>query len=154
MGIIDTIKGFFQTREHTKEADQAIAGMKAAAKSENYNQASIKAFYALETIGSVYGEQERNEFQTAREYAKALSENGVVTENELEPIILRFELAKYSPHDVSQDDYSEVEQSLETVAGKFKSGRSPDVKKKRRSRRRPRRGGRTGAARKRSRKDE
>jgi len=155
MGIIDTIKGFFQQRESTKGADHALDAVKEAAKRENYNHASIKAFHALETMGSVYVNAEREIHQTAREYAKHLTDEGYATEEELEPIIVGFEIAKYSELQVSYDDYSEVEKSLDTVATKFKKGKSQPTKKSRkggRRRRRPRRGGKTGAARSRKRR--
>jgi len=151
MGIIDTIKQFFQKTESGRDANSAMNEVKKAASRENYNQASINAFYALEAMGEVYVNHKREQHQTAREYGNDLVEEGYTTNEDLEPILVNFEIAKYSEMQVSSDDYSKLEESLNTVAKKLKSGRAAPTSsgKKRKARRRPRRGGKTGAARKR-----
>ena len=155
MGILDSILGMFQTSKpkNTRAADSAVKKAQQVAQSGSYNQASIHAFYALEQIGEQYGEQKRESHITAREYAEQMSESGLTTTEELEPIILNFEIAKYSEGEVSSEDYGRAEQALTVVHKKYKTGRpvkSKATAKKGTVRRKPTRGGTTGAARKRT----
>ncbi len=155
MGIIDTIKGFFVTRDSGKSVDVAIAAVKAAISSSNYNQASLKAFYALEKMGEVYVEIKREEHTTAREYAKQLEDAGVVTVEEVKPILDSFEIAKYSDQSVDLDTIQVVENTLNEVVRNVKSGGAKKSTKASRSggkKRKPRKGGSTGKAKRRKKK--
>ncbi|MCH8907326.1 MAG: DUF4129 domain-containing protein [Candidatus Heimdallarchaeota archaeon] len=143
MGIFDFFTNLRKTHDTGKVTDQAIAGVKAAAQASNYNQASMKAFYALEEVGKAFAEIQREPHITAREYSQLLVEDGKVTDEDVEPIIHNFEIAKYSPEEVTFDDYRSVEASLETVVRKFKK---PDrtaskdrAMKGKKSRRKPKR---------------
>ena len=154
MGILDTILGFFQTtKKDTRSADNAVKKAKSVGQSGSYNQASIQSFYALEKIGEEYGEQKREVHVTAREYASMMAESGLTSSEELEPLILNFEVAKYSEGEISSGDYSNADEVLSVVHKRYKSGRpskgsATDKKKATKSRKRsPKRGGATGAAR-------
>ena len=125
----------------------------------NFKEASIQAFYALENLGESHVELRREQHQTAREYGNLLVDQGYTSQEEIEPIILNFEIAKYSEMNVGQNEYNSISQSLDTVAKKLKSGKSSVPKSKRTRggaggkrkarRRKPTRGGKTGAARRR-----
>ena len=71
----------------------------------------------------------------------------------LEPILYNFEIAKYSPDEVTFDDYQNVEAALESLYVKYKKGRSAKTKKSaktgKKKRRRPKKRA-TGARRRRS----
>ncbi|MHA2253072.1 MAG: hypothetical protein ACXAD7_22100 [Candidatus Kariarchaeaceae archaeon] len=121
MGIFDIFKRMSDKRESDKSAKDAMADVKRAAQASNYNQASVQAFYALQEIGRSYANIEREIYITAREYGNELAEGGNVSSEELEPIILNFEIAKYSPGEVTFEDYRNVEETLETVLKKYKS---------------------------------
>ena len=159
MGIFDKIKSMFSSekREQDKKTKDAISSVKRAAQASNYNQASIHAFQALEEIGKAYGNLEREIYSTAREYGQILADNGSITTEELEPIIINFEVAKYSPGEVTFDDYRAVEETLDTVVQKYKSpvSRKPTktkAKKSKRKRKRPTKRQTGAGARKRQRK--
>ncbi|MDH5402840.1 MAG: DUF4129 domain-containing protein [Candidatus Heimdallarchaeota archaeon] len=100
----------------------SISDVKKAAQASNYNQASLKAFYALETIGLGKGSISRPPSMTAREYSDVLTNNSNILKEEIESIILNFEVAKYSELEVTFDDYRKAEEALEIVSKKFKAG--------------------------------
>ncbi|MHA2171073.1 MAG: hypothetical protein ACXAB7_14360 [Candidatus Kariarchaeaceae archaeon] len=151
MGIFDFLKR--EKKEKTQTTKQAIESVKRAAQASNYNQASIQAFYALEEIGRQMAHIEREISITAREYSQILADNGNVTTEELEPIIYNFEVARYSPAEVTFEAYQSIEGTLETLSKKFKTTPEKRTKgkakaaKKRRKRRSKRRA--TGARRRR-----
>ncbi len=154
MGLFDFLNRFKEQKEKGVSTSQAMNDVKKAAQASNYNQASIKAFYALEAIGSNYAQIIREISTTAREYSQLLVEEGRTTTEELEPIILNFEVAKYSPEEVTFDDYRNVETALDTVHQKYRKGKPAKSKtaakagKKRRKR--PKKRATTGARRRRS----
>ncbi|MCE7734585.1 MAG: DUF4129 domain-containing protein [Candidatus Heimdallarchaeota archaeon] len=153
MGLFDFLNRFKDKQEKGRSADSAISAVKKAAQASNYNQASIQAFYALEAIGVNYAQIERSISTTAREYGTLLVEEGRTTDEELEPILWNFEIAKYSPEEVTFDDYQNVESALESLHVKYKKGRSVKSKKSaktgKKKRRRPKKRA-TGARRRRS----
>jgi hypothetical protein len=122
MGLFDFLKGK-DTQTKEKSAGDAIKDVQNAAQASNYNQASLYAFYALEAIGKTYADLPRDHSQTVREYASLLMEDGRVTSEELEPILINFEISKYSPLEVTFEDYRRAEESLNNVYSKFKSGK-------------------------------
>ncbi|MHA2253999.1 MAG: hypothetical protein ACXAD7_26845 [Candidatus Kariarchaeaceae archaeon] len=155
MGIFDFFKRFGETKEKTQTTKQAIESVKRAAQASNYNQASIQAFYALEEIGRQMAHIEREISITAREYSQILVDSGNITTEELEPIIYNFEVARYSPEEVTFEAYQNVEATLESLPKKFKTttvkrtkGKAKDAKKRRKKR--PKRRA-TGARRRRER---
>ncbi len=153
MGLFDFLNRFKDKQEKGRSADSAISAVKKAAQASNYNQASIQAFYALEAIGVNYAQIERSISTTAREYGRLLVDEGRTTEDELEPILYNFEIAKYSPDEVTFDDYQNVENALESLHVKYKKGRAAKSKKSaktgKKRRRRPKKRA-TGARRRRS----
>ncbi|MCY3414844.1 MAG: DUF4129 domain-containing protein [Candidatus Heimdallarchaeota archaeon] len=132
MGLFDGIKKFFEGREKGKMADRSLLDVKQAAQASNYNQASRLGFTALEQFGSIYLDIKREVSTTAREYSKLLVETGAITAEELEPIINNFELATYSEHEVTFDDYRTVEESLDSAnrkLGDWARGKRPKKSK-------------------------
>ena len=123
MGIIDTIKGFFAGKEKVSSNSVTLKSVRELAQASNYNQASIQGFYALETMGKVYAEVDRDVSTTAREYSQLLVKTGLITEDELEPIIYTFEVARYSDVDITFDDFNAVDEALENVNKRLKSGK-------------------------------
>ncbi|MHA2101031.1 MAG: hypothetical protein ACW99A_20340 [Candidatus Kariarchaeaceae archaeon] len=130
MGLFDFLNRFKDKQEKGQSTSAAMAAVKKAAQASNYNQASIQAFYALEAIGRAYAQINRSVSTTAREYGNLLIDEGRTTQEELEPILYNFEIAKYSPEEVTFDDYREVETALENLHVKYRKGRAPKSKKK------------------------
>lgn len=130
MGIFDFMRNFQERRDKAKRADNAILAVRNAAQQADYNQASIEAFYAVEILGEVYRNVNRTEATTAREYAKMLEEEGVISESQLEPLVLNFELAKYSQIPITFDQYSEAEKLLDSFHLSVKSSKKPKGKPK------------------------
>ena len=124
MGLFDFLQKFKKQSGPSSRGNPSavINEAKQAAQMSNYNEASVKAFYALQEIGRSYAAIDRSPSTTAREYARMLVESGRTTDEELHPIIYNFELAKYSPLEVTFDDYNIVEQALENVHTSFKKG--------------------------------
>ncbi len=137
MGIIDTIKELFQTKDKGPSPKEFINDVRKAAQSSDYNKATSKAFVALENFGAIYGGIKREIHVTAREYSKLLVETGTITEEELYPIIHNFEIATYSDADVTFEDFEEVEKALGNANMKLKNiGKEPKGPKGRTSARR------------------
>jgi hypothetical protein len=129
MGLFDFLQKFKkQDTSGGRSPSAAINDVKQAAAQSNYNEASVKAFYALQEIGRSYAAIDRSPSTTAREYGKMLVESGRTTDEEIHPIIYNFEIAKYSPLEVTFDDYNVVEQTLESVHSNFKKGGSTTSK--------------------------
>jgi hypothetical protein len=132
MNLLDKIKAMFSGEggDKGKNAQQAVNEVKQAAQASNYNQASIKAFYALEEIGKQYASVDREPSTTVREYGKLLVDEGRTNSEELEPILINFEIAKYSPSEVTFEAYQVVENTLDQIHAKYKSGKMTSVEKK------------------------
>ena len=155
MAIFGRTRRFFKRRESSKTAGAAIKEAKQAAANNDFKEASVKAYFALETIGDVFVDQIREEHETAREFGKKLVEIGPVTQEDIEPILLGFEIAKYSDLDVTSQGYASIEKSIENVLQIYKKGKKTGTKGKRKSnksRKKPRRRGKTGASSKKSKK--
>ena len=133
MGFIDFIKSFFVKKESSGSISDAMRQVRAAAQASNYNQASIQAFYALEVIADVNAQTKREQYTTPREFSQELINMGGITEDDLEPIIQNFERAKYSPFEVSFEEYRTVEDALEMIIGKYRSGAHLGVKTERKA---------------------
>ncbi len=114
MGIIDFIKSLFSNEKKMKQrqVQTAMDAVKQAAQSGNYNEASIKAFYAFQTIGEVYLEKPRENAQTVREYISLVLEEVKVPREEVMPLAYAFEIAKYSPNDVTADQFMKADEAL------------------------------------------
>ena len=82
-----------------------------------------------------------------------MSDSGLTSSEELEPIILNFEVAKYSESEINSADYGKADEVLSVVHKRYKSGRPAKAQGTRKKgtaqakRRKPKRGGTTGAAR-------
>lgn len=131
MGLFDFLQKFKKQSGPSGRGNPSavINEAKQAAQMSNYNEASVKAFYALQEIGRSYAAIDRSPSTTAREYARMLVESGRTTDEELHPIIYNFEVAKYSPLEVTFDDFNVVEQALENVHTSFKKGGPVTAKK-------------------------
>ncbi|OLS18939.1 MAG: hypothetical protein HeimC2_43600 [Candidatus Heimdallarchaeota archaeon LC_2] len=153
MGLFDFLSRFREQKEKGVSTSAAMNDVKKAAQASNYNQASIKAFYALESIGQNYAQINRDISTTAREYSQLLVDEGRASTEELEPIILNFEIAKYSPDEVTFDDYRDVETALDSIYMIYKKGKPAKSKKSakagKKKRKRPKKRA-TGARRRRS----
>ena len=157
MAIFGRTRRFFKRRESSKTAGAAIKEAKQAAANNDFKEASVKAYFALETIGDVFVDQIREEHETAREFGKKLVEIGPVTQEDIEPILLGFEIAKYSDMDVTSQGYTTIENSIQEVLQIYRKGKKAGTKAskgKKKSRKKPRKRGKTGATtgRKRSKK--
>jgi len=148
LAIFGRTRRFFKRRESSKTAGAAIKEAKQAALNNDFKDASIKAYLALEIIGDVFVDQTRDEHETIREFANKLVEIGPVTQEDLEPILLGFEIAKYSDMDVTQQGYVTIENSIEGILQIYRKGKKVDRKKSKtkKSRKKPRKRGRTGAS--------
>jgi hypothetical protein len=131
MGIFDFIKKFKQKQDNEGNAKKALANVKKAAEQADYNQASIEAFYAVATLGHLFKGVVREESITAREYSKLLEEEGIIEEGYLQPLVLNFELAKYSPETLTLDQFTASEELLQTfeLRVKDKKIKAPKGKK-------------------------
>lgn len=155
MAIFGRTRKFFKRRESSKNSTKAIKEAKMAAKNNDFKDASIKAYFALETIGDAFVDQKREEHETIREFGNKLTEIGPVIQEDIEPILLGFEIAKYSDLDVTPQGYASIEKSIENVLQIYKKGKKTGTKGKKKStksRKKPRRRGKTGASSKKSRK--
>ena len=155
MAIFGRTRKFFKRRESSKNSTKAIKEAKMAAKNNDFKDASIKAYFALETIGDAFVDQKREEHETIREFGNKLIELGPVNQEDIEPILLGFEIAKYSDLDVTSQGYASIEKSIENVLQIYKKGKKTGTKGKRKSnksRKKPRRRGKTGASSKKSKK--
>ena len=149
MAIFGRTRKFFKRRESTKNSTKAIKEAKMAAKNNDFKDASIKAYFALETIGDAFVDQKREEHETIREFGDKLIELGPVIQEDIEPILLGFEIAKYSDLDVTPQGYASIEKSIENVLQIYKKGKKTGTKGKKKStksRKRPRKRGKTGAS--------
>ena len=154
MGIVDFIKSLFSNEKKLKQrqVQTAMDAVKQAAQSGNYNEASIKAFYAFQTIGEVYLEKPRENAQTVREYISLVLEDVKVPRDEIMPLAYAFEIAKYSPDDVTADQFMKADEALKLFEsramgqadGKGKKGgaRKQGARKRAAPRKRTRRTGR------------
>lgn len=122
MGLLDTIKKFFDTKNKTAEAEASMRAVNEIAKTDNYTQGVVESFYALAKIGEVFREIKKNDSTTAREYVRMLVDEGIVTDGELEPLILNFEIAKYSEKTITKDDFTKSYDLLNSVFKSLKSG--------------------------------
>lgn len=130
MGFFDIFTKLFTKKEDRKlSAGDALKRVQAALGESNYNAASIEAFRALEVMGEIYKEQQRSVSTTPREYAKLLVTSGVPMEA-MEPIIYNFEIARYSPMEVSFEQYRDAEVALKDIHTKFKSKSFDKVERK------------------------
>jgi hypothetical protein len=130
MGFFDKFKQLFARKEERRlSARDAMKRVQAALGESNYNAASIEAFRALEVMGEIHTEKPRTVSTTPREYAQILVQSGVPMEA-MDPIIHNFELARYSPMEVTFDQYREAEVALKDLQVKFKSRSFDKVDKK------------------------
>ncbi len=120
MGFFDKFTNLFAKKEKSKlSAGDAMKRVQAALGESNYNAASIEAFRALEVLGEIYTEQPRSGSVTPKEYAQILVTAGVPMED-MNAIINNFEIARYSPMEVSFEQYREAEVALKELQVKFK----------------------------------
>ena len=149
MAIFGRTRRFFKRRESSKTAGTAIKEAKKAALNNDFKEASVKAYFALETIGDVFVDQIREDHETARQFGNKLVELGPVTQEDIEPILLGFEIAKYSAMDVTAQGYATIENSIEDVLQIYRKGKKAGQKGskgKKKSRKKPRKRGKTGAS--------
>ena len=149
MAIFGRTRKFFKRRESSKNSTKAIKEAKIAAKNNDFKDASVKAYFALETIGDAFVDQKREEHETIREFGNKLIELGPVVQEDIEPILLGFEIAKYSAMDVTAQGYSTIENSIEDVLQIYRKGKKAGQKGskgKKKSRKKPRKRGKTGAS--------
>lgn len=152
MGIIDTIKGLFGSKkESLGDTRAAMEAVKQAVQNGDYDDASIKAFYAFEELAKVHLQKPREEAQTAREYVSAVLDEVELPKEELMPLIYAFEIAKYSPESVTADQFLKADEALKLFEGRIKSRgtRSGKEKKGGRKPRKRQRGTATAARRRR-----
>jgi len=89
------------------------------ASNGDYNQAAIHLFKALEKFGGLYWELGRKPAMTAREYGMEFAKRTKIDfEEVIEPIILQFEIAKYSPFTVSNEDFEDAMQLFDIITKK------------------------------------
>ncbi len=146
--FIDKLKGFFgmKPKVDTGSYKKARKAAETEANNGNYNTASVHLFQALVEYGRTKMELPRKPSQTAREYSKAFAEKAKIDPDLFEPIVLQFEIARYSPFTVAQEDFEEaiavldsiVKKSIPTIETKAK-GEKRGGKRPARARARPRR---------------
>ncbi len=148
--FIDKLKGIFgmKPKVDTGSYKKARKAAENEANNGNYNAASVHLFQALVEYGSTKMDLPRKPSQTAREYSKAFAEKAKIDPDLFEPIILQFEIARYSPFTVAQEDFEEaiavldsiVKKSAPTIEAKTKGkGEKRGGKRPARARARPRR---------------
>ncbi len=130
MGIFDTLKealkGLFGSKKDgAAEVKAAMNAVKTAVQNGDYDDASIKAFYAFEAMGKSYLQKPREEAQTAREYLATVLEEVKVPQEEMMPLVYAFEIAKYSPESVTADQFLKADEALKLFEARAKSSGSP-----------------------------
>ncbi len=144
MGIFDFFRKFREKKMSEREVSVAMDAVKQAAQAGDLNDAVIKAFYAVETMGKVYRNIERQEAQTAREYVGTLLEEIKAPSDDVMPLVYTFEVAKYSPDQVTAEQFLKADEALKLLQTKLKASSNAQSKRKGdRPRQRKRKGGST-----------
>ncbi|RMG41883.1 MAG: DUF4129 domain-containing protein [Methanobacteriota archaeon] len=157
MGLLDSIMGalkglFGSKKDGAANVRAAMDAVKLAVQNGDYDDASIKAFYAFEAMGTTYLQKPREEAQTAREYLAVLLEEVKIPQDEMMPLVYAFEVAKYSPESVTADQFLKADEALKLFEARAKAGGAAKVKEKgggRRPKQRRQRGTGTAARRRR-----
>jgi len=112
-----------------KQANEASSKIQGFGRRENYHEGVLACYRELESLSAANLGLSRKKDQTAWEFCKSLFQAvPSIDEEQLKIVANKFEKARYSPHPITVDDFTEAEQAFNLVLKKIMT--AGEIKKK------------------------